>query len=111
MSRCGQERRLPRPHLSPLCRARRNKGGREARLRRLSGSAVTLRVEDPGPCAPRETKATTKEVAVRQGEGAAPFQPQRSGSGAGASSRHWGSLGGGVSDLRGLAAPLRTARD
>lgn len=44
-------------------------GGREARLRRWGQRAVTLRAEDPGPCARRETKATTKEVAVAGGGG------------------------------------------
>lgn len=49
----------------------RSKGyeGREARLRRLGKSAVTLRAEDPRPCARRETKATTKEVAAAGGGG------------------------------------------
>lgn len=72
-------------------------GGREARLRRLSKSAVTLRVEDPGPCAPRETKATTKEVAAAAGGGGGSFLSNRSAQTReqGDSSRHWGSLGGG----------------
>lgn len=99
--------------ISLLCAALRRTRGREARLRRLSKSAVTLRVEDPGPCAPRETKATTKEVAAAAGGGGGSFLSNRSAQTPekGDSSRHWGSRGGGVSDLRGLAAPLRTARD
>ena len=93
--------------ISLLCAAFGQTGGREARLRRLSMSAVTLRVEDPGPCARRETKATTKEVAAAGGGGgsflsnrSSPTREQ------GDSSRPRGSLGGGgVSDPTGLAAP------
>lgn len=43
--------------------------GLEAIRRRRGQSAVTLRAEDPGPCARRETKATTKEVAAAGGGG------------------------------------------
>lgn len=55
--------------ISLLCVAFGGTREREARLRRLSLSAVTLRVEDRGPCARRETKATTKEVAAAGGGG------------------------------------------
>lgn len=70
--------------------------GREARLRRLGKSAVTLRAEDPRPCARRETKATTKEVAAAGGGGGSflsnrSAQPQEKGD----SSWPWGALRGG----------------
>lgn len=59
------------PHVPPHSFVPRSEGhgGREARLRRWGQSAVTLRAEDPGPCARRETKATTKEVAAAGGGG------------------------------------------
>lgn len=109
------ERALLRPPLTSLCRAWGGGGhrGLEARLRRRDQSAVTLRAEDPGPCARRETKATTKEVAAAGGGGGS-FLSNRSAQAlekrdSAWSSGRWGWEG--VPGSRGLAIPLRMARD
>lgn len=83
------------PSHSFMTRSERREG-REARLRRLGKNAVTLRAEDPGPCARRETKATTKEVAAAGGGGGSflsnrSAQPREKGD----SSWPWGAQGGG----------------
>lgn len=76
-------------------------------MRRRGQSAVTLRAEDPGPCARRETKATTKEVAAAGGGGGSflsnrSAQPLEKETLPGLGGR-WG--WGGVPDSRGLAVP------
>lgn len=101
----------PPSHSFVLCSEEHR--GREARLRRRGQSAVTLRTEDPGPCARRETKATTKEVAAAGGGGGS-FLSNRSAQPLEKETRPGlGGAGGGEGSriLEASPSPLRTARD